>query len=86
MTWEDLGNLLSRLNETFRWIILSISACKGWNAIKMLFESKDIPFNVLISNKGEPTWQETLISFFPLYIISSQKNWISQKRLMQPDL
>ena len=67
VTWEELGNLLSQLNEAFKGIILSISACKGWSAIKMLFKSKALPFNVLISNKGKPTWEQTLIGFTIIY-------------------
>ena len=67
VTWKELGNLLSPLNKAFQGIILSISACEGWSAIKMLFESKDLPFNVLISNKGKPTWEQTLIGFTIIY-------------------
>ncbi|RLI76420.1 hypothetical protein DRP04_12680 [Archaeoglobales archaeon] len=60
--------MLSPLNKAFQGrIILSISACEGWSAIKMLFESKDLPFNVLISNKGKPTWEQTLIGFTIIY-------------------
>ena len=33
----------------------------------MLFKSKALPFNVLISNKGKPTWEQTLIGFTIIY-------------------
>lgn len=67
ITWEELKELLLPLNIMFNEIILSISACEGWNAIKMLFGSKSIPFKVLISNKGKPTWDQALIGFTVIY-------------------
>ena len=82
VSWKELGDWLSLVNKVFKGIILSISACKGWDVLKVLVESESLLFFALIANKEKPTWGDTQLGLL-LYIIDLRMNWIFRRQLMR---
>lgn len=67
--WNELEKVLTPLNSVLGgFLILSISSCESLGAVSMAFrESGDLPFSVLIGNRGKPTWSDTLVGFLTIY-------------------
>lgn len=79
ITWRELRDLLEPINRALNgFLIVCMSACKGYSACRMAMseENSPLPYWVLVSNIGSPTWSDAAVGYSTLYHLLSRKKTI----------
>ena len=70
VAWHEFAKMISPLNTALSGnLILGMSCCQGAAAIRMAMTEagEELPFNLLASHYGKPSWGDAAVGFVALY-------------------
>jgi len=73
ITWDELGRYLTPINVAVlkRSLVLCMSSCYG---LSMKIIGEGIPYLLLVSFDGSPSWRETIVGFIAFYNILGKES------------
>jgi len=75
LTWRELRELITPINLNLGgYLLLCMSACKGYSACQMAMQNDDSPhpYFAMVGNFGTPTWADTAVAYSSFYHLLSK--------------